>query len=865
MSIKRLWARTAIAAAVLTAAFALLPDVGRAGEKGGVRIVPPAPPEPGPFIPRLRTPGAERPVRLQSLAVRAELRGGFAEIGLDMLFSNPNDRVLEGELQFPLLPGQEISGLALDVGGEMRDGVPVPKARGQEIFETVIRSQADPALLEATQGNAYRLRLYPIPAKGTRRAAVRVLQPLEERDGMFTFRLPLDFAENIETFSVEVLVAADSPPRVESASLGLVLRQAGLLYRGKAERTDFSPEGWLVVSVPAPAAPDKGLNAVRWKDKVYFTATASLKARVQKRTLPGIVTLVWDASGSGRDRDHAREYALLDEYFAALGDGLARLVVVRDAAEEPREFTIRQGDWSELKAHLHRLAYDGGTNLSSWKPAADCGEYLLFTDGRANFGAGLDDGVLPAMLPGQRLYAIVASTAADRNLLSHASQGRLIDLLRTDGGTAARLLLEDRTRAYLAPEDLAGKGEALLDPLGVFAEPGANRLQCRLAGWVKARENAGAETISLRLEHPDGSRESLSLAVPLGGDIPRHTGGDAPLAARLWGRYAIADLEADANRNRAAILRLGREFGVVSRETSLIVLETAADYARHDVEPPAALKAEVERLRGRDDIAAGRPTYLPMAELERRWNKKVAWWETEFPKKDDGKKTKEPNPEFAPESAGITSGWEADAFDSAPSSPAPASVMRSAQPVMMADAAVMADSVAGDSALRSDAAAPSPRASPDQPGGTSGGGMDVVLQPWRSNAPYIERMNRAAKEEMYAIYLDERPGYERNAGFFMDMADRFFAADMPGLGLRVLSNLAEIEAESRQFLRVLAYRLLEAGEMRLALGILEKVRELAPHEPQSLRDLALAHQGLGNRRQAAELLYETARRAWDER
>ncbi|MDR1518549.1 MAG: hypothetical protein LBU23_00175, partial [Planctomycetota bacterium] len=159
MSIKKLWTRPVIATAVLIAAFAPPPAAVRAGEDVGVRMVPPeprdpaptppAPPEPRPFIPRLQTPGAERPVRLQSLAVRAELRGGFAEISLDMLFSNPNDRVLEGELQFPLLPGQEISGLALDVGGEMRDGVPVPKARGQEIFETVVRNQADPALLEA--------------------------------------------------------------------------------------------------------------------------------------------------------------------------------------------------------------------------------------------------------------------------------------------------------------------------------------------------------------------------------------------------------------------------------------------------------------------------------------------------------------------------------------------------------------------------------------------------------------------------------------------------------------------------------------------------------------------------------------------
>jgi hypothetical protein len=155
---------------------------------------------------------------------------------------------------------------------------------------------------------------------------------------------------------------------------------------------------------------------------------------------------------------------------------------------------------------------------------------------------------------------------------------------------------------------------------------------------------------------------------------------------------------------------------------------------------------------------------------------------------------------------------------------------------------------------------------PSGAGGTgAGGGIVISLQAWKPDAPYIKRMNKAKKEDMYAIYLDERPGYSRSGAFFLDMADRFFAARMPELGLRVLSNLAEIAAEDRQLLRVLAYRLLEAKEPLLALGMLDKVHELAPYEPQSLRDLAIAHNALGNRGRAAELLYEVARRKWDNR
>ncbi|MCL2000494.1 MAG: DUF2135 domain-containing protein [Planctomycetes bacterium] len=805
-------------------------------------------PEPGipPFIPRLRVSEAEQPVRLQSLSIQTTIQGGIAEISLDMLFANPNARILEGELQFPLLPGQEISGLALDIQGEMRHGVPVPKARGQEIFEEITRRNVDPALLEAAQGNLYKLRIYPIPARGTRRVMVRVLQPLAERDGIFTLRLPLAFAKNLDAFSIEALVAASVPPQVESGSLGLVLEKAGRLYRGKVEKSAISPEGWLVISVPASETPDKNFHAVRWQDKIYFTATASVEAQSKKRDLPKTVGIVWDASGSGADRDVAREYALLDKYFAALENGLARLVVVHNTAEAPRDFPIRQGEWGELKAYLHRLHYDGGTDLASWTPLDDCLEYLLFTDGLANFGNSRTENVLPPLPPGRRIYAVTSSVEADHTFLRHASQGRLIDLLRHDDAEAGRMLLEDSTRAALAPEELAGKGEALLDSYASFPEKSGDRLQCRLAGWLRARDNAGTESITLRLEHPDGKRESLSLVLPLDETIPLHTDADAPLSARLWGRYAVMEMEANANRNQAAILRLGRELGIVSRQTSLIVLETAADYLRYDVPPPASLKAEVERLRARGDSAGDAVAYLPPAQLEKIWKEKVAWWEKDFSQADARKKDLPQDSQL-----GASGG---------PSVPRRSTGRPAPSPDVYLEAAAGIPPQADMGALP-----PPSQPSAGDAAKDAGGAINIVLQAWKSDAPYIQRMNQAKKEDLYAIYLDERPSYSRSSAFFLDMADRFFAAGMPELGLRVLSNLAEIAAENRQLLRVLAYRLLEAGEPGLALGIFEKVRDLAPYEPQSLRDLALAHQVLGNRQQAAELLYDVARRKWDDR
>jgi Ca-activated chloride channel family protein len=78
------------------------------------------------------------------------------------------------------------------------------------------------------------------------------------------------------------------------------------------------------------------------------------------------------------------------------------------------------------------------------------------------------------------------------------------------------------------------------------------------------------------------------------------------------------------------------------------------------------------------------------------------------------------------------------------------------------------------------------------------------------------------------------------------------------LGLRVLSNLAEMQLENRQLLRILGYRLLQAQRADLAVPVFERVLAIAPHEPQSSRDLGLALADAGRWQPAVQQLWQTA-------
>ena len=132
--------------------------------------------------PRLiETAPSATPIQLQRLAISTEISGGMAETTVRMVFFNPNSRQLEGNLQFPLLDGQQITAFALDIDGALRPAVPVEKARGRAVFEEIARARVDPGLLEATQGNNFKLRVYPITPRGSRTVEIKYAESLARR------------------------------------------------------------------------------------------------------------------------------------------------------------------------------------------------------------------------------------------------------------------------------------------------------------------------------------------------------------------------------------------------------------------------------------------------------------------------------------------------------------------------------------------------------------------------------------------------------------------------------------------------------------------------------------------------------------
>jgi len=809
-------------------------------------------------------------VTVESAKINTEVTGRIAVTTFDLVFRNPNARVLEGTFVLPLLDGQSVIRFGLDLNGVLREAVPVDKGRGRVVFEEIERRRVDPGLLEQTAGNNYRARIFPIPARGTRHIVVAYQEDLTPGKNGPAYRLNLDFPEPLKNFHLALTAypGGGAPAQVRT-TLNVDLpawRESRFM---DIERTDFTARGLLELVLP-PAERPRVLTG-RFGAEEYFYAEAGVAAAPQPRPAPRVVGLIWDSSGSGRDRDHAREFALLDAWFAKLGRVEVRLVRLSNHAAAGGTFAVHDGAWPDLRRALDQTVYDGATSLDGLAddPAVD--EWLLFSDGLVNFGITPASAKLP--LHGA-VHAILASPRADPAWLRgfaarHA--GEFVNLFETDATRAAERLRTESLRVLGVEHDPEATAQ-------IFPETGTPVTEDTLVvTGILRRADA---RLRVRLGHNAADARVIDLVV--------HSGENpSPLAARGWATTKIGYLATDPLANRDDLRRTSREFGIVTAETSLIVLETVADYVRYDIAPPADLRAEWEANRARFATETRKDRDAHLESIVAAFRARIAWWEGSY-----SQNLRPPELATAQQRRGdFTFGGNAPAATARealrPEAPADDGIVRLSPFEVTADreSGYMASNTlagiriagmrersattggAGGAvalALAADAA-PAAALSAKSAESAESSTPTITLQRWSPSTGYLDRLRRALRDETYATYLEERASHRREPGFYLDVANYFFEQGETDTALKILSNLAELDLEDVALLRVLAHRLAQADRPDLARPLFERVLALRPDEPQSHRDLALVCVDLKQPQRAVDLLWTVVSQPWDAR
>jgi Ca-activated chloride channel homolog len=791
-----------------------------------------------------------QPIKLSAVKIETTIVGFVAETRMTMTFFNPHSRQMAGDLYFPLPEGSTVSGYALDVHGKMVDGVVVEKDKGRQVFEAEVRKGIDPGLVEWTKGNNFKTRVFPIPPEGTRTIMVRYVTELTMTNDGPLFHLPLNFRDKVDQFSLRVeVVKYASQPLVKDNPLAnfefarwrdsfvaeTVLKNQALTKDLKIALPDVSK---------APVMVQKGLDGDHYFGISDLPELPDSEGKAAMDA--GHVTILWDASGSRGMVDHEKEKALLAAFFRGFRSAAeVDLVLYRNVRGESHRISIKDGDVSALLAALDAVRYDGGTSMAAISPPRvekTPDFYLLFTDGISNFGKEE---------PGQfdaPLFIFSGASATNHPFLRYLALkngGRYINLNRVEPKMAVGLM--GRTPfSFLKARVISGKVAATYPQVATAV---AGRFM--LAGKLLSDE----ATIELQY----GLQGKVSYKTSY--TIKKKDGVQGDVLRTFFGQKKIDDLAMLPDKNADELVLTGREFGMVTPGTSLIVLETLGQYVEHKIPPPRTLpemRADYFKEQERRDLAEKERKSNKIDSVLAMWKERVEWWNKKFDIPKDFRVKEEKESQMGSGGGG-----------SSASGRGVARMLRSNPSAARDEAALDDDNDSEDSPADRRPEPARPRAKKSKKKGDSSGEdipepePSIVLKEWNPDTPYLKALEKAGKREALDVYMEQRKELGTSPAFFLDCADYFFRHDMAAMGLQVLSNIAELELESHSLLRILGYRLAQKGYLDLARMVFEQVLKLRPEEPQSYRDLALVLGDLKQFPRAAELLYHVVMHDWD--
>ncbi|MGB8356007.1 MAG: VIT domain-containing protein [Chthoniobacteraceae bacterium] len=785
------------------------------------------------IIPQQREAGD--PMQLQAMDVQARIVGLQVEVTSTMTFFNPNHRQLEGELVFPLPDGAAVTGYALDINGQMIDGVIVKKEKARVTFENEARRRVDPGIVEYVAGNVYRTRIYPLPGQGTRKIRLTyVAQLATDNTGDAAWHLPLPIGETVGKLAIHVSVSQGAVTPQIGGFGNLHFKSFDNQFVAETELTDAKPGEDLWVSLPKLPAQVSAVE--RTSDGDTYFAISDLPGPVTVTATPALphsLGIAWDASGSRDGKHIQREIATLKELFQKWPKLDVTLLVFRDRPEDARVF---HGDTDSLIKAINELPYDGGTDFiqlsDAMKSHKDVDQWLLFTDGFDTLSGKLPD------FGKSHVTAVVSQTIANRELLRQvcgASGGQLVDLQQMEPAVASAAIVNP------APTLISVDGSSIAEVQGIGASA---------QGRVSIFGKLTADETELRLTYSDGSK-----SAPI--KISKAAATSGSLLSEVWAAERIKHLAVRAEENEDELLTLGRQFGIVSPVTSLIVLENLDQYVRNDIEPPASLPDMRTQWMNIKSSVAKIEQHKQADKFQHvlaLWKARVDWWENTKPQELTKKEmqrhsyisgdlgsqqtgaTLQNVGQLQQQNRAATPSAPVDANSSyAAAVPAPAAAPMGQTATLATDRPV---ATATDALEK--AAAKSDGDDKDAGGAAEPAAATVTIKPWDPGTPYLIALKAASKADRYKVYLEQRKNYATSPAFFLDCAGYFLQEGDKPTGIRILTNLAELKLEEASLLRVLAWRLQQAGELDRAIVLLRKVGKLRPEEPQSLRDLALA-------------------------
>ncbi len=588
----------------LLAAFLALLTGARAD---GLIIIHNPPPRPIPVPPPpqwVRPHYVFAPLEVTFHKVDIKIEGQRATTHVDQEFFNPNDAQLEGEYIFPIPKGAHLDKFMMRVGDKDMEAELLDAGKARAIYEDIVRRQKDPALLEYTGRPAFRVRIFPIEPRSTKKVSVTYTELLKVDGGIANYVYPLNTekfsAQPIKTVSVKVTLNEDAPIKaLYSPSHSVEIKRDG---DQKAtigwEATNARPDTDFQLLF-STAHTEVGLSLLTQKkegEDGWFLLLASPGADMTKSkdVNPKDVVFVLDTSGSMAGRKLEQAKKAMNFCVENLND-TDRFEIVRFSTESEPLFEklvdANKGNRDKALNFIKDLRPIGGTAIAdaldkalSMKPVDASRPFVVvfLTDGRPTIGETDED-------------RLVAKVARD-----NASTTRIFCFgIGTDINTHLLDKITERTKAasqfVLPEEDLEVKVSNFFTKI---KEPLLTNIKLEFPAGVKVTklypnplpDLFRGEQLVLAGRYSGDGEGDVALEGTLNG-VPKRMTQKVKFSANETGNEFIAQLWAlrrvgwlldeirlrgESKELRDEVVDLARRYAIVTPYTSYLIVEDEA-------------------------------------------------------------------------------------------------------------------------------------------------------------------------------------------------------------------------------------------------------------------------------------------------
>lgn len=256
-------------------------------------------------------------LQVQSQHVETNITDQVARTTVTTVLHNPHDRRVEGTFIFPVPANASVSSFSYWNGDKEMKGELLDKDKARKVYEDIVRTLRDPALLEYEGAGLFKASIFPIPAGGDAKTKLEFTQVLKAEGGIvqYTHAVKLGHDEpNHGKLVIDVNIRSQVPiksvysptHKIEVVRKSDTSVAAGL----ELDDTDFNCDFQLFYTMTEK---DFGINVLTHRESGepgYFMLLLAPKQEWGKQEIEGKdVVFVLDTSGSmqGEKLDQAKK------------------------------------------------------------------------------------------------------------------------------------------------------------------------------------------------------------------------------------------------------------------------------------------------------------------------------------------------------------------------------------------------------------------------------------------------------------------------------------------------------------------------------------------------------------------------------